>query len=82
MLTPVIIMTFLSLLKYGIEARKVRQAHARPGEAQDTIIISMSALVEARDRETGSTSADSALRGILARHLQPYPNTATLTKTP
>lgn len=53
MLMPVLIMTFLSLLKYGIEARKVRQRTRDLIEAQDTIIFSMSALTEARDKETG-----------------------------
>jgi adenylate cyclase len=53
MLTPVAIMTFLSLLKYGIEARKLRQRTRDLIEAQDTIIVSMSALTETRDKETG-----------------------------
>jgi adenylate cyclase len=53
MLTPVAIMTFLSLLKYGIEARKVQQRNRDLIEAQDAIIISLSALAEARDQETG-----------------------------
>jgi len=53
MITPVAIMTFLSLLKYGIEARKVRQRDRDLLEAQDTIILSMSALTETRDKETG-----------------------------
>jgi adenylate cyclase len=53
MLTPVLIMTMLSLLKYGIEARKVRQRTLDLVEAQDTIIFSMSALTETRDKETG-----------------------------
>lgn len=53
MLMPIIIMTSSSLLKYGIETRKVRQRNRDLLDAQDTIIISMSALAEARDRETG-----------------------------
>lgn len=53
MLTPVLIMTFLSLVKYGIEARKVRQRTLDLLDAQDTIIISLSALAATRDKETG-----------------------------
>lgn len=53
MLTPVLNLTFLGLLKYGIEARKVRQRTRDLLDAQDTVIISMSALTEARDKETG-----------------------------
>ena len=53
MLLPVAISTVLSLLKYGLEARKVRLRTRDLLEAQDTIIIGMSALAEARDKETG-----------------------------
>jgi len=53
MLLPVVISTVLSLLKYGLEARKVRLRTRDLLEAQDTIIIGMSALAEARDKETG-----------------------------
>ncbi len=53
MLTPVVILTFLSLLKYGIEYHKVKQRTLDLIDAQDTIIISMSALAETRDKETG-----------------------------
>jgi adenylate cyclase len=53
MLTPVVITTVLSLLKYGIEARKVEQGNQDLIQAQDEIIVSMSVLSEARDRETG-----------------------------
>ena len=53
LLTPVVIMTFLSLLKYGIEARKVRKRTHDLIEAQDAIIRSMSTLTEIRDKETG-----------------------------
>lgn len=53
MLTPVLITTFLSLLKYGIEARKARKNMQNLIEAQDEIIISLSVLSETRDRETG-----------------------------
>lgn len=53
MLTPVAVMTFLGLLKYGIEVRKVRQRTRDLIEAQDTVIVSMSALTETRDSDTG-----------------------------
>lgn len=53
MLTPVIITMFLSLLKYGIEARKARKNMQSLIQAQDEIIISLSVLSETRDRETG-----------------------------
>lgn len=52
-LTPVIITMFLSLLKYGIEARKARKNMQSLIQAQDEIIISLSVLSETRDRETG-----------------------------
>jgi HD-GYP domain-containing protein (c-di-GMP phosphodiesterase class II) len=53
MMTSVMITTVLSLLKYGIEAHKVQQRTRDLIEAQDAIILSMSALTEARDKETG-----------------------------
>ncbi len=53
MMTLVMITTVLSLLKYGIEARKLQQRTRVLLEAQDTIILSMLALTEARDKETG-----------------------------
>lgn len=53
MLTTVVTALVLSLFKYSIEARKVRQRTKALVEAQDTIIHSMSALAEARDKETG-----------------------------
>ena len=53
MLTSVAITTVMGLLKYGIEARKVRQRNHDLIDAQDAIIISMSVLAEARDNETG-----------------------------
>jgi len=51
--TPVVVMAVLSALKYGIEARKVKQRNRDLLEAQDAIIISMSSLAEARDSEMG-----------------------------
>lgn len=53
MATPIAVLAALSLLKYGIEARKVRQRNRDLLEAQDAIIISMSALAEARDSDMG-----------------------------
>ncbi|SPP99920.1 Metal-dependent phosphohydrolase, HD subdomain:CHASE2 [Candidatus Sulfobium mesophilum] len=53
MMTLVMITTALSLLKYGIEAHKLQQRTSVLLEAQDTIILSMLALTEARDKETG-----------------------------
>ncbi len=53
MSTPVVITTVLSLLKYGVEARKVEEGLRDLLDAQDAIIVSMSVLSEARDEETG-----------------------------
>lgn len=53
MLTPIVISTVLSLLKYGIEARKVQQGLQDLAQAQEQIIFSMSVLSETRDEETG-----------------------------
>lgn len=56
-LLPILVLTLnsaiLSLMKYGIEARKLRIRTQDLIEAQDEIIISMSVLAEARDQETG-----------------------------
>jgi len=74
MVTPVIIMTVLSLLKYGIEARKVLQRNHDLMEAQDAIIICMSALTETRDKETGGHILRTRKYvEILARHLATLP---------
>ena len=53
MLTLITITSVLRMLKYGIEARKVKLRTRELMEAQDTVIISMSALAETRDRDTG-----------------------------
>ena len=53
MLTLVLSGSVLSLLKYGITARKLRLRTRDLLDAQDDIIISMSVLAEARDKETG-----------------------------
>ncbi len=53
MLTPVAVMMFLGLFKYGFEAHKVRRRNRDLIEAQDTVILSMSVLTATRDKETG-----------------------------
>jgi adenylate cyclase len=53
MVTPIAITTVLSLLKYGLEARKVEEGTRDLLEAQDQVIVGMSVLSEARDEETG-----------------------------
>jgi CHASE2 domain-containing sensor protein len=53
MTTPVVLITVLSLLKYGIEARKVEEGIRDLLHAQDEIIVSMSVMSEARHKETG-----------------------------
>lgn len=52
-LTLVVVTSLLGLLKYAIEARKLRIRTQDLLEAQDEIIVSMSVLAEARDKETG-----------------------------
>jgi adenylate cyclase len=75
MVTPIIVMTILSLMKYGIEARKVQQRNSDLMEAQDAIIISMLALVEARDKETGGhVLRTKSYVETLARHLATFPH--------
>jgi adenylate cyclase len=53
MLTLITITSILGMLKYGIEVRKVQHRTLELIDAQDAIIISMSALAEVRDRNTG-----------------------------
>ena len=53
MLTLVCLSLFLNLLKYGVAAHKLRLRTRDLMEAQDEIIISLSVLAEARDKETG-----------------------------
>ena len=53
MLALVLISVFLNLLKYGVAAHKLRLRTRDLMEAQDEIIISLSVLAEARDKETG-----------------------------
>lgn len=82
MLTPIVISTVLSLLKYGIEARKVVQGARDLIEAQDEIIVSMSVLSEARDRETGlHILRTQRYVEILARQLARLPQYAWLNES-
>lgn len=82
MLTLVAITSFLSLLKYGIEARKLRIRTQDLFEAQDEIIVSMSVLAEARDKETGGhIRRTQRYVEILARQLATTPRYAHLTKS-
>jgi adenylate cyclase len=75
MVTPIIVMTFLSLMKYGIEARKVLHRNRDLIEAQDAIIRSMSALAEAHDAETGwHLLRTQHYVETLARHLATLPH--------
>lgn len=79
-LTLVVITSFLGLLKYGIEARKVRIRTQDLLEAQDEIIVSMSVLAEARDKETGGhIRRTQRYVEILARQLATTPQYAHLT---
>jgi adenylate cyclase len=82
MLTPVMIMTILSLLKYGIEARKLHERTQNLADAQDTIILSMSALSEARDNETGGHIMwTQSYVEILTRQLAGLPHYSSIDKT-
>ncbi len=82
MITPVIVMTILSLMKYGIESRKVLQRNDDLIEAQDAIIISMSALAEARDKETGRHLLRTQnYVEILARQLSKLPHYSHLDES-
>jgi len=75
MATPLIVMSVLSLLKYGIEERKVIKRNHDLVEAQDAIIISMSTLTEARDEETGGHILRTRKYvEILARRLATLPH--------
>lgn len=69
-----LVMSVLSLIKYGIEARNVLQRNRDLIEAQDAIIISMSSLAEARDEETGGHILRTKYYvEILARQLATLP---------
>lgn len=71
----------LSLLKYAIEARKVRVRTQDLLEAQDEVIVSMSVLAEARDKDTGKhIRRTQRYVEILARQLATTPRYAHLTE--
>ncbi len=79
-LTLVVVISFLSLLKYAIEARKLHLRTLDLLEAQDEIIVSMSVLAEARDKETGvHIQRTQRYVEILARQLATTPRYAHLT---
>lgn len=80
-LTLVVVTIFLSLLKYGIEARKVRARTQDLLEAQDEIIVGMSVLAETRDKDTGKhILRTQRYVEILARQLASTPGYAHLTR--
>jgi len=82
MATPILVMTPLSLIKYRIEAHKVRQRNRDLIDAQDRIIVSLSALAEERDEETGAHILRTQhYVAILARHLATLPRYAYLDET-
>lgn len=79
MLTPILLTSVLGLMKYGLEARKVRQGMRDLVDAQDEVIVSMSVLSEARDRDTGlHILRTRRYVEILARQLAGTPKYATL----
>jgi adenylate cyclase len=79
-LALVLVTAVLSLLKHGIEARKLRSRTQDLLEAQDDIIISMSVLAEARDKDTGMhIRRTQRYVEILARQLATTPRYAHLT---
>jgi adenylate cyclase len=78
-LVLLLVMSVLSLIKYGIEARNVLQRNRDLIEAQDAIIISMSSLAEARDEETGGHILRTKFYvEILARQLAASPHYSNL----
>jgi len=80
MLTLVLLGSVLSLLKYGITAHKLRLRTRDLLDAQDDIIISMSVLAEARDKETGGhIRRTRRYVEILAKQLATTPRYAHLT---
>lgn len=82
MLTPVLIMTVLSLLKYGIEAHKLKERNQNLIDAQNAIIVSMAVLTEARDKETGGhILRTQRYVEVLAQQLATLPHHSYLDKT-
>jgi adenylate cyclase len=79
-LALVLVTAVLSLLKHGIEARKLHSRTQDLLEAQDDIIIGMSVLAEARDKDTGMhIRRTQRYVEILARQLATTPRYAHLT---
>ena len=82
MATLITITSILGLLKYGIEARKLQHRTLDLLDAQDTVIISMSALAEIRDRDTGNhILRTQRYVEILARQLSKLKKYAYLDET-
>ncbi len=82
MLTLITIASVLAVLKYGIEARKVQHRTRELIDAQDRVIISMSALAETRDRDTGGhILRTQRYVEILARQLSRLKKYADLDET-
>jgi len=82
MLAPLLVTACLGLLKYGIEVRRVRRRTRDLVEAQDTVIVAMSALAEARDNETGQhLLRTQRYVGLLARQLAKTAKYAELTSS-
>ncbi len=80
MLALVCISLFLNLLKYGMTAHKLRLRTRDLMEAQDEIIISLSVLAEARDKETGRhILRTQRYVKVLARQLASTPGYRHLT---
>lgn len=80
MLALVLISLFLNLLKYGVATHKLRQRTHDLMEAQDEIIISLSVLAEARDKETGHhILRTQRYVQVLAQHLATTPSYQYLT---
>ncbi|GAB3356583.1 MULTISPECIES: CHASE2 domain-containing protein [Giesbergeria] len=80
MLTLVLTSLFLNLLKYGVAAHKLRLRTRDLMEAQDEIIISLSVLAEARDKETGRhILRTQCYVKVLARQLATMPGYRHLT---
>lgn len=78
----ILTMSVLSLVKYGVEARKLRLRTQDLYEAQDEIIVSMSVLAEARDKETGGhIRRTQRYVEILARQLATTSAYAYLTES-
>ena len=81
MLTLLLSGSVLGLLKYGITARKLRLRTQDLLQAQDEIIVSMSVLAEARDKETGGhIRRTQRYVEILASQLATMPRYAHLTR--